>query len=218
MRAHDAGQGTSLTAHRSPRQARFWSAVGYSMMVLGTIGAFLLIRGYGERLMAPPAAPVASSVAATAQPAQVLVHSLWRSHQSSLPAKPSPDCLPMRSASGHRRSGCRHFSGTFVVGVGAVGLHPPTLGRALPGRHCSARRDPVHVPGRAGPQLSRLTHASHATVATSHASILAPFLLGSLLALGLYPRLSTAACRSPVSLCLWAWRCRSLPSPCWRES
>ena len=45
-------------------------------MVLGTIGAFLLIRGYGERLVAPPAVPMASSVAGTAQPAQVLVHVL----------------------------------------------------------------------------------------------------------------------------------------------
>src|SRR5437762_3041027 len=34
---------------------------------------------------------------------------------------------------------------------------------------------------------------AHATVATSHASIVAPFVLGSLLALFLYPRLSTSA-------------------------
>jgi Kef-type K+ transport system membrane component KefB len=38
--------------------------------------------------------------------------------------------------------------------------------------------------------LSRLTHRVHATVATSHASILVPFLLGTLLALALYPRLA----------------------------
>jgi len=36
-----------------------------------------------------------------------------------------------------------------------------------------------------------LRRRAHATVATSHASILAPFLLGALLALGLYPRLSS---------------------------
>ncbi|OGC08243.1 cation transporter, partial [candidate division KSB1 bacterium RBG_16_48_16] len=39
----------------------------------------------------------------------------------------------------------------------------------------------------------QLKHRAHATVATSHASILAPFLLGSLLALALYPRLSNSA-------------------------
>jgi Kef-type K+ transport system membrane component KefB len=38
--------------------------------------------------------------------------------------------------------------------------------------------------------LSRLTHRVHATVATSHASILVPFLLGTLLALALYLRLA----------------------------
>src|SRR5258708_26458230 len=37
-----------------------------------------------------------------------------------------------------------------------------------------------------------LRNRAHATVATSHASILAPFLLGALLALALYPRLSTS--------------------------
>jgi Kef-type K+ transport system membrane component KefB len=73
MRARDADQGTRATAHRPPRQVRFWSAAGYSIMVLGTIGAFLLIRGYGERLVAPPAAPVASFAEVTAPPAQVLV-------------------------------------------------------------------------------------------------------------------------------------------------
>jgi Kef-type K+ transport system membrane component KefB len=36
-----------------------------------------------------------------------------------------------------------------------------------------------------------LKHRAHATVATSHASILLPFLLGALLALPLYPRLSS---------------------------
>ncbi len=38
----------------------------------------------------------------------------------------------------------------------------------------------------------RLRHDSHATVAISHASIVAPFVLGSVLALWLYPRLSTS--------------------------
>jgi Kef-type K+ transport system membrane component KefB len=37
----------------------------------------------------------------------------------------------------------------------------------------------------------QLRHGSHTTVAISHASILAPFLLGSLLALWLYPKLSS---------------------------
>jgi hypothetical protein len=75
MRAHNTGQGTGAAAHRPPRQAPVWLAVGYGVMVLGTIGVFLLIRSYGERLMAPPA-PAASVADVSAQPAQVLVHVL----------------------------------------------------------------------------------------------------------------------------------------------
>jgi Kef-type K+ transport system membrane component KefB len=37
-----------------------------------------------------------------------------------------------------------------------------------------------------------MRHRTHATIATSHASILVPFVLGALLALELYPRLSSS--------------------------
>jgi Kef-type K+ transport system membrane component KefB len=37
-----------------------------------------------------------------------------------------------------------------------------------------------------------LRKCAHATIAISHASIIAPFILGSLLAIGLYPRLSSS--------------------------
>lgn len=48
--------------------------------------------------------------------------------------------------------------------------------------------------------LSKLGERTHATVAISHASIVVPFVLGAVLALGLYPRLST----SDVSFTLFA--------------
>jgi Kef-type K+ transport system membrane component KefB len=41
--------------------------------------------------------------------------------------------------------------------------------------------------------VGRLKHRARATVATSPASILVPFLLGALLALALYPQLSSSA-------------------------
>src|SRR5262249_6003779 len=44
-----------------------------------------------------------------------------------------------------------------------------------------------------GLNVTRIRTQAHATVAISHASILAPFILGSCLALSLYPRLSTSA-------------------------
>jgi Kef-type K+ transport system membrane component KefB len=193
MRAQDSGQGTSAAAHRPPGRARVWSAVGYSVMVLGTIGAFLLIRHYGERLVAPPAAPVASSVAATAQPAQILVPVL-----AALAAVIVTGQLLAKL--------CAYLHQPPVIGevIAGILLGPSLLGPELSGRVLP----PVVAPflgliAQLGVilymflvglelNLSRLTHRVHATVATSHASILVPFLLGTLLALALYPRLSNA--------------------------
>jgi hypothetical protein len=193
MRAQDSGQGTSAAAHRPPGRARVWSAVGYSVMVLGTIGAFLLIRHYGERLVAPPAAPVASSVAATAQPAQILV--------------PVLVALAAVIVTGQLLAkGFAYLHQPPVIGevIAGILLGPSLLGPELSGRVLP----PVVAPflgliAQLGVilymflvgldlNLSRLTHRVHATVATSHASILVPFLLGTLLALALYPRLSNA--------------------------
>ena len=219
MPAQDTGGGTSAAAHRSPRQARFWLAVGYSVMVLGTIGAFLLIRGYGERLVAPPAAPMASSVTVTAQPAQVLVHVLV-----ALAAVIITGQLLATLFAYLRQP---PVIGEVVAGIllGPSLLGPELSGWILPPAVAPflgliAQLGVILYMFLVGLELnaSRLTHRVHATVATSHASILVPFLLGALLALALYPRLSQRACRSPASPCSWAWPCRSPPSPCWRGS
>ena len=62
--------------------------------------------------------------------------------------------------------------------------------------------------------LGIIRRSGHATVAISHASIIVPFLLGSTLALALYPSLASRACRSRCSRCSSACRCRSPPSRC----
>src|SRR5438552_10351323 len=53
-----------------------WITVGYSLMVLSTLTAFLLIRSYGEALIAPSAVNTASLIKATAQQPDALVHVL----------------------------------------------------------------------------------------------------------------------------------------------
>src|SRR5262245_57204132 len=53
-----------------------WMMVGYCMMVLGTVTAFLCIRRYGETFVAPSAAKAASFAAATAQQPDALLHVL----------------------------------------------------------------------------------------------------------------------------------------------
>src|SRR5262245_54619589 len=56
--------------------AKRWTVIGYGLMVLGTAALFLLIRHYGETLVAPPA-PGGTSVAGTAtRQSDVLLHLL----------------------------------------------------------------------------------------------------------------------------------------------
>jgi Kef-type K+ transport system membrane component KefB len=191
MRAHDVDQGTRAAAHRPPGQARIWSVAGYGVMVLGTVGAFLLIRGYGERLVAPPAAPVASVAPVTAQPAQILVPVLVALAAVIITGQ----LLAKLCASLHQPP---------VIGevIAGILLGPSLLGPELSGWILPPAVAPfLGLIAQLGVilymflvgldlNLSRLTHRVHATVATSHASILVPFLLGTLLALALYPRLS----------------------------
>ncbi len=191
MWAQDPDRGTSAAAHRSPRQVLCWSAVGYSLMVLGTIGAFLLIRGYGERLVAPPAAPVASFADVTDQPASVLLHVLV-----ALTAIIITGQLLAKLFA--------YLCQPSVIGevVAGILLGPSLLGSELSGwilppgvapfLGLIAQLGIILYMFMVGLELnvSLLTHRVHATVATSHASILVPFLLGTLLAIALYPRLS----------------------------
>jgi hypothetical protein len=191
MQVQDAGRGTSAAPHRPHRQALFWSAVGYSVMVVGTIGAFLLIRGYGERLVAPPAVPVASFADVTAQPAPVLVHVLVALAAVIITGQLLAKCfayLRQPPVIGEVVAGI--LLGPSLLGPELSGwLLPPTVAPFL---GLIAQLGVILYMFLVGLDLnvSRLTHRVHATVATSHASILVPLLLGALLALALYPRLS----------------------------
>jgi Kef-type K+ transport system membrane component KefB len=191
MRAQDAGRGTSAAAQRSHSQALFWSAVGYSVMVIGTIGAFLLIRGYGEMLVAPPAAPVASFAEVTDPPAPVILHVLV-----ALAAVIITGQLLAKLFAYLRQP---PVIGEVVAGIllGPSLLGPELSGWILPPAVAPflgliAQLGVILYMFLVGLELnvSLLTHRVHATVATSHASILVPFLLGTLLAVALYPRLS----------------------------
>jgi Kef-type K+ transport system membrane component KefB len=191
MRAQDAGRETSAAVHRPHRQVRFWSAVGYSVMVVGTIGAFLLIRGYGERLVAPPAAPVTSVVDVTDQPAPVLVHILVALAAVIITGQ----FLAKLFASLRQPPVIGEVIAGMLLGPSLLGpqlsgwILPPAIAPFL---GLIAQLGVILYMFLVGLELnvSLLTHRVHATVATSHASILVPFLLGTLLAVTLYPRLS----------------------------
>jgi Kef-type K+ transport system membrane component KefB len=166
-------------------------------MIVAAIVLFLMIDATGARLAAPdatmPATPGAKSLTAKADP---VVHVLV--------------ALTAVLAIGRVLAVLfRYIGQPPVIGevVGGILMGPSFLGRVWP--EASAFILPPSVAPNLGmiAQLgvvlymflvglelnpSVLRARAHATVAISHASILAPFLLGSGLALFLYPRLSSS--------------------------
>jgi Kef-type K+ transport system membrane component KefB len=174
------------------------SIAAYAAMLLGAIAAFLLIRSYGEALGAPPlviqpGTPVAAQPAATANP---IFHVLLAMAAVIVAGR----------ALGNVFTAIRQPPVIGEVLAGIL-LGPSLLGRIAPA--ASAYILPAHVAPLlnvvaqlgvilymfiVGLELNvdRLRHRAHATILTSHASIITPFILGSILALYLYPRLATA--------------------------
>jgi Kef-type K+ transport system membrane component KefB len=172
------------------------TAVVYVALILAAIAIFLFIRGRGEMLVAP-----APPVHATASPvAGAAPDMLWHV------------LLAMAAVVTVERLLGRIFGLVGqppVIGevVGGILLGPSLLGYISPAAYLYILPPTVApflgVVAQLGvimymflvglelnPELLR--SRVHATVATSHASIVAPFVLGSALALYLYPRFSTS--------------------------
>jgi Kef-type K+ transport system membrane component KefB len=171
-------------------------AVGYTAMIGATIGIYYLIRSYGMRLGAPkPTGPVFGEGGTAAQ-IEALLHVLLALLVVMVTARAIGGLF-------------RRFHQPPVIGeiLAGILLGPSLLGRIAP--HVAGYILPASVAPFLGvlsnvgvilymflvgleldPQLLR--RRGHATVAISHASITAPFLLGAVLALLLYPRLSSS--------------------------
>jgi Kef-type K+ transport system membrane component KefB len=179
------------------RERRLWPLAAYGAMLSGAFALFLLVRRYGETLTAPaPAVVEATGGAAAATAPSTLLHVL----------------LALAAVVLTGRVLGRLFAGIGqppVIGevIGGILLGPSLLGRVAPGMASYVLPSSVApflgVIAQLGVMLymfmvglqlnaSLLRSRAHATVAISHASIVAPFVLGSLLALFLYPRLSTS--------------------------
>jgi K+:H+ antiporter len=177
---------TSVTA---PALVR--TSLGYVLMVLVAVGVFLVIRRYGETLTAPsPRATVAETFG---QQPDVLLHVL----------------VALAAVI---------ITGRVLARLFAQLGQPPVIGEVLAGillgpSLLGAERSAVILPPAIAPSLgviaqlgvilymfivglelnaSLLRARAHAVIATSHASILTPFVLGAGLSLALYPRLSTS--------------------------
>ncbi|HJQ71555.1 MAG TPA: cation:proton antiporter [Blastocatellia bacterium] len=171
----------------------YWTTIIYGLMVVGTIGGFLLIRRYGNTLSAPQADPAQNLPHQTSQQPEILVSVLL--------------ALAVVIIVGRVLGKAFVYLGQPpVIGEVVAGI---LLGPSLLGPELSA----LILPARVAPILGavaqlgiilymfvvglelnarHLANRLHSTVATSHASIILPFLLGALLALLLYPRLSSS--------------------------
>jgi K+:H+ antiporter len=165
-------------------------------MVAASVGLFLLIRSFGEKLTAPaPAVPGLFGRAAAPAPSSSLAPVLLALVVILVTARVLGAVF-------------RFFSQPPVIGEVIAGI---LLGPSLFGKLAPAAAAAVFPPSVApilgviaqvgvllfmflvGLELDTelLRERSHATLAISHASIVLPFLLGAALALPLYPRLSS---------------------------
>jgi Kef-type K+ transport system membrane component KefB len=179
-----------------PRWRALSSALGYPLMLGGAAGLFLLVRAAGSSLVAPDPAAVEGAPGATPAGADVLLHVLLALVVVIVAARACGEL-------------CKRLHQPPVIGEIVAGL---LLGPSLLGRLSPAATGYL-LPPSVAPFLSviaqigvllfmflvgleldtdQLKHRTHATVAISHASIVAPFVLGSTLSLWLYPKLSTS--------------------------
>ena len=169
----------------------------YALMLLATVGSFALVRHFGEHLKAPEASETV--IAAVTQSAGSSGHALLHLLLA----------LTTIIIAGRVLSALfRYLGQPPVIGevIAGILLGPSLLGWLWPEAYAYI------LPPSVAPHLGmiaqlgvilymfcvgleldhgHLKHRGHAALAISHASIVAPFILGSLLALALYPVVSS---------------------------
>jgi Kef-type K+ transport system membrane component KefB len=176
-----------------------WKTLGvYLGMLVAAVAAFLLIRRSGAGLTAPPPSPGLATFgkAEAGHQPDVLLHVLLV-------------LVVVVVASRLLGLAFRYLRQPPVIGevIAGIALGPSLLGSIAPG--ASAYLLPPGVAPYLGIiaqigvvlfmflvglelDTSLLRKKTHSTIAISHASIVAPFVLGSAIALWLYPKLSTS--------------------------
>jgi Kef-type K+ transport system membrane component KefB len=173
--------------------------LAYALILTAAVGLFLLVRAYGETLLAPPVEPSAIDTVAPAPRADAFLHVLL--------ALAAIIIVSRGLGKVFTRLGQPRVIGEVVAGIF---LGPSLLGRLAP------EAMSFLLPATITPLLSVIAQLgvvlymflvglelnagllrarAHTTVAISHASIVVPFLLGAVLALWLYPRLAPGGIR-----------------------
>lgn len=173
--------------------ALLWTAVAYALLLAAAVGVFLVIRGYGQELSAPPPSEAETVARAAAKKPEVFLRLLV--------------ALAAVVITGQVLARLFVFIGQPpVIGEVVAGI---LLGPSFLGTEISA----VILPPFVAPLLGAiaqlgvllymflvglelnaglLRNRAHTALATSHAGIVVPFVLGAGLALWLYPRMSTS--------------------------
>ena len=183
----------AVEGRRRHRRPVFWTTVVYALMIVGAIAAFFLIRSFGETLAAPPPSSAEAGVGGPAGQVDVILHLLLALAAVIAVAQ----VLGKLFVHLHQPPVIGEVVAGILLGPSLLGpeisqwILPPSVAPFL---GVIAQLGVILYMFLVGLELNAglLRHRAHATVATSHASIIAPFLLGALLALVLYPRLSTS--------------------------
>ena len=194
----------SISASSLPSNSRMTSTwrivLGYAAMLVVAIGLLLMVLSYGEKLSAGATAPAAAAHSGHMEKSLVLYHVLVALVAILLLGRWLGKLFV-------------HFGQPRVIGemVAGIMLGPSLLGRIWPDamNFILPQSGPNDIRGAlfiisqigvilymflVGLELNAglLKSRAHATIAISHTSILAPFLLGAILALWLYPRFATS--------------------------
>ena len=185
-------------------------------MLLMAIGLFLVVRHYGEQLTPSQRRPSRPANRQSLPSPTSCATSSAHSRRFCSWAAGSANCSSLRPAARHRRDGGRHHARPVAAGrISPEAMHfvlPPEVGPYL---GIIAQLGVILYMFLVGLELNAglLRSRAHATVAISHASIVAPFCSVRFSRYGSIPSSRRPTCRSPASLCSWAWRCRSPPFP-----
>ncbi len=175
---------------------KFYSIGAYAALIVAAAGLFYFINSAGESLVAAaPAGPIRFGATAVRQSGGVLMHVLLALVVIILSARALGSLF--------RRIHQPQVIGEMIAGIL---LGPSFLGHFAPAASAYILPNEIatylSVVAQIGVILymflvgveldtDLLRRRSHASVAISHASIVAPFLLGAVLALWLYPQLAT---------------------------
>jgi Kef-type K+ transport system membrane component KefB len=172
--------------------------IAYAAMILATIGLFFLVRSYGETLVAPAAASAEVGPAGAASPA--VSHALFHLLLALAAVIVLGRVLARLFAYVQQPPVIGEVLAGICLGPSLLGHVAPDVGNYLlppavaPSLSIVAQLGVILYMFVVGLELNAgiLRKQGHVTLAISHASIIVPFSLGAILALWLYPMLSTS--------------------------